>query len=457
MVLKAIGCTPSARNPLFYNINKIEQGEAELVAVRNIRSAEFGVLYRTLMEREALAIRTEKPSVHLALSGDDGETLTDEQAVELLDRCLKPLDMDDQPYFIVRHDDTDHVHYHVVSTKIKEDGRSILWNGIGKRLIRELMRYQEKYGYKAGKDLHAAKLHEANVEKKGTKADILRVFDTHLAETTFHSREEFIADMKAKSVRMAVFISKHTGREMLRCSKLDEKAKKAITRPVYFEEEEVSRLDKAVERNNRPVEQKKPEVVMRPNVEDRKRDAMSDKRAFVRGLFTGAEIDWPGISLTLEGRDVMTFYVNDKRYAVMSVEGTNVVSLDPIPFGPVPPLRDIMWMDQSKELLAYTGRALVPLRPLIPQGLFVPERNYDKVTLPPGFRIEECEGSLFLIMPNGQEMCFDDDRNRRGLYIRLKKGGYDVITSHQRDNQEKIKKITGQTPPKGRLKKKRSH
>ena len=38
MVLKAMKCTPSVKNPLFYNINKIEQGEAELVAVRNIRS-----------------------------------------------------------------------------------------------------------------------------------------------------------------------------------------------------------------------------------------------------------------------------------------------------------------------------------------------------------------------------------------------------------------------------------
>lgn len=443
MVLRVIGCTPSARNPFFYNINKIEQGEAELVAVRNIRSAEFGVMYRTLMGREALAIRTEKPSVHLALSGDEGETLTDEQAVELLDRCLEPLDIANQPYFIVRHDDTKHVHFHVVSTKIKEDGRSILWNGIGKRLILELMKYQEVYGYKAGKKLHAAKLHEVNVEKKGTKADILCEFNAALSTRAFHSREEFIADMEARAVRMTIFVSKHTGREMIRCKKLDEKGS-VKTRPVYLKGDDVFRLDNAVARNNCPEEKKMPEVASRIGSGEQKKDVIAAKKDFVKGVFPNAEINWSGIPVALEGRDVAVFYANDKRYAMMTVGGEDVISRYPIPFGTRPQLSEITWRDGAGEMLAYTGQDLVPLRNQIPEdGLYIPEKGYEGVKLPPGFRIEEHDGSVFLIMPSGKKKCFDDDLNRSGFYVRLKNGKYDVITGHQHDNLERHKKITG--------------
>lgn len=445
MVLKAMKCTPSVKNPLFYNINKIEQGEAELVAVRNIRSAEFGVLYRTLLEREALAIKTKKPSVHFMLSGDDGESLTDEEAVEIIDGCLKQIDMAGQPYIIVRHDDTKHVHYHVVSTKIMEDGRSILWNGIGKRLILELMKYQEKYSFKAGKDLQEAKKRETNYKKKGTKADILREFSTGLSATSFLSREAFIEEMKEKDVRMAVFTSKHTGREMLRCSRLDEKGK-AITRPVYMDGDEVIFLDKAVERNNRLAleKQKAAEVVSESETGMQRKDAMADKRAFAEGFFPEAEIEFSGVSMTLEGRNVALFYVNNDRYAMTTVGGVAVISLDPIPFGPIPRLGDITWRNQAKELLAYTGQALVPLRNQIPQGgLFVPEKGYHDVKLPPGFRIDECDGYGFLVMPNGKSICIQDDG---GLYIRLTKGKYDVITKRQHDNLEKLKRITGQMP-----------
>ena len=440
--MKAINCTPSVKNPFFYNISKIEQGKAELVAVRNIRSSEFGVLYRTLLEREARAIRTEKPSVHLALSGDDGEMLTDEEAVELIDRCLTPLDMADQPYFIVRHDDTDHVHYHVVSTKVKEDGRSILWNGIGKRLILELMKYQEEYGYIAGKDLHEAKLQEGDVKKMGTKADIRREFDAALSGTSFRSREEFIEGVKSRNVRMTIFMSKHTGKEMIRCNRLDADGK-AISRPVYLKEDEVLRLDKAVEWNKKPADQKTSLAPYGIDAGKRLKNAVNKKKAFVQGFFPGTDIDWPGIQMTLEKLDILDFYVENKRFAMTTIGGKDVISFDPIPFDLIPKLSDIIWRDQAGELLAYRGQVLVPLKSLIPDdGLFIPASGYQNSMLPPGFRIEEYDGFGFLVNPNGKSNCIQDGG---GLYIRLRNGEYDVITQRQHNNLERLKKISGQT------------
>lgn len=227
MIWTVKNSTPSSRNPMFYNISKVEQGEAEIVAIRNFKDDKFGTIYRTLLERDTMAIRTEKPSVHMVLSGDEGETLTDEQAVELIEKNLKDVDIASQPHVIVRHDDTEHVHYHVFSTKVREDGKSIVWNGIGRRLVHSLSKYQEEYGYVASQDLHRKKEQE-KAKKTGLNLDSLEQFS--VAYSSALSVEEVSNTLLGKGIKMTEFVSKHTGDPMIR---LSQKGK----RPVYTKAE----------------------------------------------------------------------------------------------------------------------------------------------------------------------------------------------------------------------------
>lgn len=208
-------CTPSSRNPFFYNINKVEQGVAEIVAIRNFSDEKFGTLLRTLLERDAMAIRTEKPSVHMALSGDKNEKLTDAQAVELIDKNLKDVGFDKQPYIIIRHDDTDYVHYHVVSTKVCDDGKSVVWNGIGKRLVHSLSKYQKQYGYVASQDLHRKK--EMERMKAGYIKDTIEQFEN--AYTNAVAYDDVKDKLECCGVKMKAFRCRYTGKPMIRLSR----------------------------------------------------------------------------------------------------------------------------------------------------------------------------------------------------------------------------------------------
>ena len=246
MVYKVMRSAESSRYPFFYNINKIEQGEAELVAVRNVEGGGFGSIYRTLLERDAMALRTEKVSVHFMLSGDEGETLTDEQAVELIDKNMSDVGMDKQPYIIVRHDDTDHVHYHIVSTKVKDDGRSIIWNGIGKRLVHSLSKYQNQYGYLASRKLRKKK-REA-MKRSGVTAQLNDIFQSLLSDQSVITREIATQKMLTSGIEMKWFMGKHTGKEAIRLRRLDDR-NKASGRPVYISSDNTEKLENSIRKN----------------------------------------------------------------------------------------------------------------------------------------------------------------------------------------------------------------
>ena len=245
MVFSVKKCAESSRHPFFYNMNKVEQGEAELVAVRNIKDNQFGTIYRTLLERDAMAVKTVKPSVHIVLSGDDGEKLTDEQAVELIDKCLRDNGIAEQPYVIFRHDDTDNVHYHIVSTKIKEDGKSILWNGIGKRLVYSLAKYQDEYGYVASRALHKKKQEESQ-QPTGIAVQLSGKVEALIDNKTIYSVEMARKELEGNGVEMTEFISKNTGRPMIRL-------RRPGSRPVYVNSEITERLHTAITENLRKI------------------------------------------------------------------------------------------------------------------------------------------------------------------------------------------------------------
>ena len=242
-----MGCTDSSRNPFFYNINKVEQGEAELLAVRNMQDKSFGSIYRTLLERDAVALRTVKVSVHLALSGDDGESLSDSQALKLIDTNMLEVGLGNQPYIIFKHYDTERVHFHVVSTKVMEDGKSVLWNGIGKRLIKSLMDHEKEYNYVAGRNLHEKKVKQ-NARGEGVTARVLKAFETMLSDQTILSMDAAKAKMLDLNIRMTEFKSRHTGKPMLRLLRLDPN-KKAVGRPVLIDSKNTAFLNDHIEDN----------------------------------------------------------------------------------------------------------------------------------------------------------------------------------------------------------------
>ena len=251
MIVKVLKCAKSIRSPFFYNINKIEIGAAELIAVGNMDSLgsnQFGGMYRTLLYRESLAVRTKKPSVHLVLSADReaGEILKDPEAEKLIKQCLDEVGLGQQPYLIVKHVDTNNIHYHVVSTKIKPDGKSILWNGIGKRLVNELRKHQKEYNYLASVELHEEK------EKQKRSYGITPRVEYHINyliknEFCSSSEEFFLYAKNRANIEIVRKPSKHINNsEIVHVRRLSEG--KRIGRPVRLSQDVVDKMEESFKR-----------------------------------------------------------------------------------------------------------------------------------------------------------------------------------------------------------------
>jgi len=139
MICKILKPAPTVFMALEYNEKKVMSGVAEIMVVRNIPSTEYHDVYTTLRERESLSLNTKKPSFHAVFNQADFDNVEyEEQMLAIIDQTMEDIGMADQPYAVYRHIDIDRKHYHVVSTKILSDGRSVLWNRIGERATRSL-------------------------------------------------------------------------------------------------------------------------------------------------------------------------------------------------------------------------------------------------------------------------------------------------------------------------------
>lgn len=64
---------------------------------------------------------TEKRYLHASLNLPRGENLDDKDFFELAKAYMKHMGYGEQPYIVVRHNDTKHEHVHIVSSTIKEN------------------------------------------------------------------------------------------------------------------------------------------------------------------------------------------------------------------------------------------------------------------------------------------------------------------------------------------------
>lgn len=163
---------------LAYNQNKVDQGEARVLAAHLLRHPEDGRFrpdesMRQLLEWMPSHYRTEKPVIHISLNPHPDDVLTDEQLAAIGDEYMRQLGYGNQPYLIFKHEDIERHHIHIVSLRVDSEGRKVSDKFEHRRSkeITELL--EQKYN-----------LHPAEGQKKGedwqlkpvdvTKGDIKR-------------------------------------------------------------------------------------------------------------------------------------------------------------------------------------------------------------------------------------------------------------------------------------------
>ncbi|RZJ19974.1 MAG: hypothetical protein EON51_16235 [Acinetobacter sp.] len=128
---------------IYYNMQKVSQGTAEIVACNNfgiihgIREPRSSDYENYLAAISSLNHRTKSDQFHAMICAWK-RTMSEDDLKELGERWISEIGFGNQPYLIFSHRDTEHNHIHLVSCKIRIDGTRVDTTFIRLRSMRAL-------------------------------------------------------------------------------------------------------------------------------------------------------------------------------------------------------------------------------------------------------------------------------------------------------------------------------
>ena len=127
----------SIRSIFHYNENKVSLGKAECIGERNypidLADLTLDSKLKTLLKQLELNKNVTRNSVHISLNFDQSEKeFTNEKLMGIAKVYMEKIGFGSQPYLLYRHYDAGHPHIHIVSIKVKADGKRIDMQNIGK-------------------------------------------------------------------------------------------------------------------------------------------------------------------------------------------------------------------------------------------------------------------------------------------------------------------------------------
>ncbi len=90
--------------------------------------------------------------IHIAFAPEDSGRLTNEFMVKLEEEYMQNMGIKDTQYIIVKHNDTAHLHCHIVYNRINNTGQLITDKNDYRRNVATCKRLKDKYGLTYGKD-----------------------------------------------------------------------------------------------------------------------------------------------------------------------------------------------------------------------------------------------------------------------------------------------------------------
>ena len=115
---------------LAYNAQKVNAGEGKLLALNRVFDGGDGRmdcarLLRDFCNCMPKNIRTRNTIIHISLNPHPDDRLTDMEMANIAQIYMERLGYGNQPYVIVKHEDIDHHHVHIVSVNVDEKGKRI--------------------------------------------------------------------------------------------------------------------------------------------------------------------------------------------------------------------------------------------------------------------------------------------------------------------------------------------
>ena len=169
MVAK-ISVGKSLYGALAYNGEKINEAKGRLLTTNRIYNDGTGTVdIRKAMEGFLACMpehtRVEKPVLHISLNPHPDDVLTDTELQDIAREYLEKLGYGNQPYLVVKHEDIDRHHLHIVTINVDEKGRRLNQDFLFRRSDRIRRELERKYG------LHPAERKNLRLENPLRKVD----------------------------------------------------------------------------------------------------------------------------------------------------------------------------------------------------------------------------------------------------------------------------------------------
>jgi len=220
MVAK-ISIGSSLYGALAYNAQKVNAGEGKLLATNKVfdggdRQMDCARLLRDFCNCMPENVRTRNTVIHVSLNPHPDDRLTDMEMANIAQAYMERLGYGNQPYVIVKHEDINRHHVHIVSVNVDEKGKRIDKDFLFRRSERIRKELEKEF------NLHPAehkrdKIHEVVSKVDIGKGDVKKQIASVLFSTTtryrFQTMGEYHALLSLYNIHVEETRGKVGGRE----------------------------------------------------------------------------------------------------------------------------------------------------------------------------------------------------------------------------------------------------
>lgn len=198
----------SIRGILHYNEDKVEKGEAKLIAASGF-AGEVGRMsivqkFKRFQRLIELNGKSKTTAVHISLNFDPSDKLDNAKLQQIASSYMEQIGFGNQPFLVYRHFDAAHPHIHIATTNIDRNGERIDIHGIGYRLsepARKAIEVDFNLVKAEGRErVQGEKLRKAVYGERPTKHMVSGVVRRVVSEYNFSSFAEFKAVLEQYGV-----------------------------------------------------------------------------------------------------------------------------------------------------------------------------------------------------------------------------------------------------------------